>query len=109
MGPDPAPVYILPELISGGNAAKSISLRPNHLASHEGLYSVRRRAHPKTGVDVELSDGQSLRAVPGRVRRTVRRDLYDSWYRVPWVGSVDHCLVADVEAQEPERSPSSSL
>ncbi|SIP65333.1 conserved hypothetical protein [Mycobacterium tuberculosis] len=28
MGPGPGPVYILPELISGGNNPKSISLNP---------------------------------------------------------------------------------
>jgi hypothetical protein len=28
IGPDPTPAYILPELISGGNAAKSISVAP---------------------------------------------------------------------------------
>jgi hypothetical protein len=33
IGPDPAPVYIRPELISGGNAPKSITISSSLLAA----------------------------------------------------------------------------
>jgi hypothetical protein len=42
MDPDPGPAYILPELISGGNAAKSISVRQS-LTGHDRLFGLRGR------------------------------------------------------------------
>jgi hypothetical protein len=49
IGTDPAPAYILPELISGGNAAKSISLA-NHLIGHDRLGGMRGRGHIDSGL-----------------------------------------------------------
>jgi hypothetical protein len=49
IGPEPAPAYILPELISGGNAAKSISLRQS-LTGHDCLGGMRGRGHFDSGL-----------------------------------------------------------
>jgi hypothetical protein len=61
MGPDPAPAYIRPELISGGNAPKSITISSSLLAAAVQVMSHEQHGHDQVS---SAPARETIRAIP---------------------------------------------